>query len=29
MPGMHLRQSGFTYSAYRPFPKNKVRIKKY
>ena len=26
MPGMHLRQPGFTYSAYRPFTKNKERI---
>ena len=28
MPEMHLRQSGFTYSACGPFPKNKERIKK-
>ena len=26
MPEMHLRQSGFTYSACRPFTKNKERI---
>ena len=26
MPEMHLRQPGFTYSAYRPFTKNKERI---
>ena len=26
MPEMHLRQSGFTYSACRPFSKNKERI---
>ena len=29
MPEMHLRQPGFTYSAYRPFIKNKERIKKF
>ena len=28
MPEMHLRQPGFTFSAYGPFPKNKERIKK-
>ena len=28
MPEMHLRQSGFTYSACDPFTKNKERIKK-
>ena len=27
MPEMHLKQPGFTYSAYEPFPKNKERIK--
>ena len=27
MPGMHLRQPGFTYSACGPFNKNKERIK--
>ena len=26
MPGMHLKQPGFTYSAYGPFTKNKERI---
>ena len=26
MPEMHLRQSGYTYSACGPFTKNKVRI---
>ena len=26
MPEMHLRQSGFTYSACRPFTKTKERI---
>ena len=26
MPEMHLRQPGFTYSACRPFTKNKERI---
>ena len=26
MPGMHLRQPGFTYSACKPFTKNKKRI---
>ena len=26
MPEMHLKQSGFTYSAYGPFTKNKERI---
>ena len=35
MPGMHLRQptvldrSGFTYSAFGPFTKNKERIQKF
>ena len=29
MPGMHLRQSGFTYSACGPFTKNKERIQKF
>ena len=29
MPEMHLKQPGFTYSAYRPFIKNKERIQKY
>ena len=29
MPEMHLRQPGFTYSACRPFTKNKERIKKF
>ena len=28
MPKMHLRQSGFTYSACGPFTKNKEKIKK-
>ena len=28
MPGMHLKQSGFTYSACGPFTKNKQRIQK-
>ena len=28
MPEMHLRQLGFTYSAGRPFTKNKERIQK-
>ena len=28
MPEMHLRQLGFTYSACRPFTKNKERIQK-
>ena len=28
MPEMRLRQSGFTYSAYGPFTKNKNRIQK-
>ena len=28
MPEMHLRQTGFTYSACRPFTKSKERIKK-
>ena len=26
MPEMHLRQPGFTYSAWEPFTKNKERI---
>ena len=29
MPEMHLKQPGFTYSACRPFTKNKKRIKKF
>ena len=29
MPEMHLRQPGFTYSACRPFTKNKERIQKF
>ena len=29
MPEMHLRQSGFTYSACGPFTKNKERIQKF
>ena len=29
MLGMHLRQSGFMYSACRPFTKNKERIQKF
>ena len=29
MPGIHLRQTGFTYSACRPFTKNKERIQKF
>ena len=29
MQGMHLRKSGFTYSACRPFAKNKTRIRKF
>ena len=29
MSEMHLRQPGFTYSAYRPFTKNKERIQKF
>ena len=28
MPDMHLRQPGFTYSAFRSFTKNKERIKR-
>ena len=28
MPEMHLRQPGFTYTACRPFAKNKERIQK-
>ena len=28
MPGVHLKQPGFTYSACRPFTKNKERIQK-
>ena len=29
MSEMHFRQPGFTYSAFRPFPKNKENIKKF
>ena len=29
MSEMHLRQPGFTYSAHRPFTKNKERIQKF
>ena len=29
MPEMHLRQPGFTYSAFEPFTKNKTTIQKY
>ena len=29
IPEMHLRQPGFTYSAFRPFTKNKERIQKF
>ena len=29
MPEMHLKQPGFTYSAFGPFVKNKERIKKF
>ena len=29
MPEMHLRQPGFTYSAYGPFTKSKERTKKF
>ena len=29
MPEMHLRQSGFIYSASGPFTKNKEKIKKF
>ena len=29
MPGMHLKQPGFTYSACGPFAKNKDRIEKF
>ena len=29
MPEMHLKQSGFIYSASRPFTKNKKRIQKF
>ena len=29
MPKIHLRQPGFTYSAYRPFTKNNERIQKF
>ena len=29
MPEMHLKQSGFTYSACGPFTKNKKRIEKF
>ena len=29
MPELHLRQPGFTFSAYRPFTKHRERIKKF
>ena len=29
MPGMNLKQPGFTYSAWGPFTKNKARIQKF
>ena len=29
MPEMHLKEPGFTYSAYKPFTKNKERIQKF
>ena len=29
MPEMHLKQPGFTYSAFGPFTKNKQRIQKF
>ena len=29
LPEMHLKQPGFTYSACRPFTKNKERIEKF
>ena len=29
MPKMHLRQPGFTYSACRPFTKNREKIQKF
>ena len=29
MPEMHVKQPGFTYSAYGPFTKNKERIQKF
>ena len=29
MPEMHFRQSGFTYSACRPFTKNKEKVQKF
>ena len=29
MPGMHLKQPGFTCSVCGPFPKNKERIQKF
>ena len=29
MPGMHLRQPGFTYNVLGPFTKNNERIKKF
>ena len=29
MPEMHLRQPGFTYSAWGPFTKNEERIQKF
>ena len=29
MPEMHLRHPGFTYSAFGPFTKSKIRIQKF
>ena len=29
MPGMHLRQPGFTYSAWGPYTNNKEKIQKF
>ena len=29
MPGIHLKQSGFTYSAFELFTKNKERIQRF
>ena len=29
MPEMHLRQPGFTFSAFGPFTKEKIRIQKF
>ena len=29
MPDMHLKQPGFTYSAFRPFTKNNERIQEF